>query len=201
MRVKIGSVWHKSEPGRPIMVELSDSDKKYIAGMHADASRFAQFDESDTTTYLEKLTWMEGTPLDEHSDDIAVDRFSAAMKEKLRIARWEKDRTGWKKASLDYLWGALDRHVHKGDPVDVANFAMMIWNVQRDRQGEVLMAGSFNELQSQVYAHALTTGTGLSSVNDRLAARISLASEAQLCAALKEKTPDGIKAALSVGPL
>lgn len=65
-----------------------------------------------------------------HPDDIAVDRFAAAMKAKLAKKRGE-GRGGWDDPNacpLDRLQAMLADHVEKGDPVDVGNFAMMIWN-------------------------------------------------------------------------
>lgn len=63
-----------------------------------------------------------------HPDDLAVDRLAVAMKAKLEEKRlqgyegWDKpDRT-----SVEFLADALVEHVEKGDPVDVANFAMML---------------------------------------------------------------------------
>lgn len=63
----------------------------------------------------------------QHSDDIAVDRFAAAMKQKLARAR-EKGRGGWEHCSQAALSRMLREHVNKGDPRDVANFCMMLWN-------------------------------------------------------------------------
>ncbi len=63
-----------------------------------------------------------------HSDDAAVDRFAANMKAKLADAR-EKGRGGWDdpaQCSTGHLCDLLHEHVAKGDPVDVANFAMML---------------------------------------------------------------------------
>jgi hypothetical protein len=61
-------------------------------------------------------------------DDEAVDRFATAMKAKLAKAR-EKGRNGWQspewtapEISLDLL-----RHVEKGDPIDVANYCMFLF--------------------------------------------------------------------------
>lgn len=65
-----------------------------------------------------------------HPDDIAVDKFAAAMKEKLAKKR-DEGRGGWddREACPDgFLQGLLLRHLSKGDPIDVGNFAMMIWN-------------------------------------------------------------------------
>ncbi len=64
-----------------------------------------------------------------HPDDIAIDRFSAAMKEKLRISREEKGRGGWETASPEHLARLLVEHLPKGDPVDIANFCMMLHQI------------------------------------------------------------------------
>ncbi len=71
---------------------------------------------------------MDGSAIP-HPDDLAVDRFAAEMKRKLAAAR-EKGRAGWndpKQCSQADLSGDLRIHTSKGDPVDVANFAMMLW--------------------------------------------------------------------------
>lgn len=63
-----------------------------------------------------------------HPDDGAVDRFAAAMKAKLAKKR-DDGRGGWDnpdECSIAFLSELLRDHVAKGDPVDVANFAMMI---------------------------------------------------------------------------
>ncbi|AOJ64732.1 hypothetical protein WJ32_19490 (plasmid) [Burkholderia ubonensis] len=75
-----------------------------------------------------------------HSDDIAVDRFSAAMKAKLARKRAE-GRGGWNDPAschISTLARYLVEHVGKGDPVDVANFAMMLH--QRGADNGVLPA-------------------------------------------------------------
>lgn len=75
----------------------------------------------------------------QHPDDIAVDLFAHAMKSKLAKKRtdgyggWNQeyndaDDTG---CSVEYLWWSLRGHVDKGDPVDIGNFAMMIFNRTR----------------------------------------------------------------------
>lgn len=64
----------------------------------------------------------------QHPDDQAVDRFAVAMKAKLAVAR-AKGRGGWDdpaQCTVDHLSNLLHSHVAKGDPVDVANFAMML---------------------------------------------------------------------------
>lgn len=64
----------------------------------------------------------------QHPDDIAVDEFAKRMKAKLALAR-QKGRGGWdvpEQCSVDYLSVLLAAQIEKGDPVDVANLAMMI---------------------------------------------------------------------------
>ena len=62
-----------------------------------------------------------------HADDTAVDEFAAAMKEKLAKAR-AKGRGGWEQCDTTDLSIMLREHVEKGDPLDVANFCMMLWH-------------------------------------------------------------------------
>lgn len=67
---------------------------------------------------------------DQHPDDAAVDRFSVAMKAKLAKKR-AQGRGGWddeRICSPDDLACMLVDHVRKGDPVDVGNLAMMLFN-------------------------------------------------------------------------
>jgi len=66
----------------------------------------------------------------QHPDDTAVDKFAAAMKAKLERKR-EQGYHGWDDkddCSQQHLVGLLVAHMAKGDPVDVGNFAMMLWN-------------------------------------------------------------------------
>lgn len=63
-----------------------------------------------------------------HPDDIAVDQFARAMKDKLRVAREQKGRGGWQQCSTPDLARMMFDHIAKGDMVDVANFAMMLWH-------------------------------------------------------------------------
>lgn len=65
-------------------------------------------------------------PVSQHPDDAAVDAFAVAMKAKLKRARDEKGRGGWQDMSAAELSAMLREHVEKGDPVDVANLAMML---------------------------------------------------------------------------
>ncbi|NTF87537.1 hypothetical protein G6L46_10415 [Agrobacterium rhizogenes] len=73
------------------------------------------------------LNAFDGSPA-AHSDDLAVDSFYSAMKGKLAKKR-DEGRSGWDdpdQCSVEFLSKLLREHVAKGDPVDVANFAMMI---------------------------------------------------------------------------
>lgn len=66
----------------------------------------------------------------QHPDDEAVDRFARAMKVKLAKKRGEC-RGGWDDPQVcppGRLQQMLIDHLTKGDPVDIGNFAMMIWN-------------------------------------------------------------------------
>lgn len=60
-------------------------------------------------------------------DNVAVYAFSVAMKEKMARSR-ANGRGGWQECTISDLWTMLRHHVEKGDPVDVANLAMMIWH-------------------------------------------------------------------------
>lgn len=63
-----------------------------------------------------------------HPDNQAVDRFAAAMKDKLAHAR-ANGRSGWQHLSPEELSRMLREHVEKGDPRDVANFCAFLWNL------------------------------------------------------------------------
>lgn len=66
--------------------------------------------------------------MNQHSDDLAVDRFATAMKEELAQAR-AKGRCGWEECAPADLSAMLYEHVEKGDPRDVANFCMFLWSL------------------------------------------------------------------------
>lgn len=64
----------------------------------------------------------------QHNDDISVDRFAEAMKAKLAEKRGE-GYGGWddpEQCHVDDLAQMLVNHIAKGDPVDIANFCMMM---------------------------------------------------------------------------
>ncbi|RZS80613.1 hypothetical protein [Pigmentiphaga kullae] len=64
----------------------------------------------------------------DHIDNVAVNHFAAAMKEKLAQAR-TKGRSGWHECHPADLSRMLREHVEKGDPRDVANFCMFLWSL------------------------------------------------------------------------
>lgn len=61
-------------------------------------------------------------------DEVGVDKLAECMKEKLAQKRHE-GRGGWytDECSQDILSDMLRQHVEKGDPIDVANFCMMLY--------------------------------------------------------------------------
>ena len=72
-----------------------------------------------------------------HEDDLAVDEFAAKMKDKLAYSREVKGRHGWKTANSAYLAQLLIKHVEKGDPVDIANFCMMLEHLRPRNNGPI----------------------------------------------------------------
>jgi hypothetical protein len=64
---------------------------------------------------------------EQHPDDAAVDAFAEVMKAKLAKAR-AMGRSGWDNPAWSHanIARALLQHVVKGDPVDVANYAMFL---------------------------------------------------------------------------
>lgn len=64
------------------------------------------------------------------ADMAAVSEFSDAMNKKL-VASAGKGRRGWRDCHVDVLWQMLRDHIEKGDPVDIGNFAMMIYHNTR----------------------------------------------------------------------
>ena len=71
---------------------------------------------------------------DAEADSIGVRRFAKAMAVKLTDKRAE-GRGGWHRPPSNGYGTGIARlrrmmlaHIEKGDPVDIANFCMMIWN-------------------------------------------------------------------------
>ena len=68
-------------------------------------------------------------------DHEAVDLLAAAMKRKLDYKRSERGGgySGWEDLEVEDLWERLAAHIVKRDPVDVANFAAMIYANSRSK--------------------------------------------------------------------
>lgn len=65
---------------------------------------------------------------DVHPDDIAVDKFAAELKEKMRVNR-ERGRSGWDQPGwMDACKHHMIAHLAKGDPRDIAIYAMFLWH-------------------------------------------------------------------------
>lgn len=62
MRVKVGDTWYEPEDGQPIMVTLSDDDKRNILNMAPGAGRYAVFTDKDSGIPEHKeamIKWMD----------------------------------------------------------------------------------------------------------------------------------------------
>jgi hypothetical protein len=73
---------------------------------------------------------MAHTAVNKHPDDEAVDTFAQAMHAKMAAAR-AKGKEGWDDPDVrgdTNLWQACARSLEAHDWVDVANYAMMLWN-------------------------------------------------------------------------
>lgn len=84
-------------------------------------------------TKAEILRWREQEMAlrDQHIDDTRIDIFAQAMKNKMSFGRENKKRGGWDneaEVSDEQLARMMIEHIPKGDPVDVANFAMMLFS-------------------------------------------------------------------------
>ena len=58
MKVKVGDRIYDSDL-EPVMIILSDNDKKNIANMHPDATKYAVFPDNMLWTVEEMQTWMK----------------------------------------------------------------------------------------------------------------------------------------------
>ena len=60
MRVKIGTRWHEVASDSALCVELTEADRRNIAAMAPDATKYAVFSDDDPRSSAEKFDWMEG---------------------------------------------------------------------------------------------------------------------------------------------
>ena len=107
-------MFYRAEDGTERSIEADDGEACEI--VHSDAM-------------FQLRAALSATPArEQHPDDLAVDRFAVAMKAKL-VKKRSDGRGGWQdkeNCSQQFLSCLLRDHVDKGDPVDVANFAMML---------------------------------------------------------------------------
>lgn len=107
------------------------TSKTHSAPVSAPEARIAQLERERGELLLALQAVTVGDfPAFRHPDDAAVDRFAAAMKAKMAENR-AKGRSGWDNEALcsaKCLQDMLVDHIAKGDPVDVGNFAMMLFN-------------------------------------------------------------------------
>ena len=59
MRVKIADTWFAVTPTTPIMVELSESDRRNIANMAPDATKYASFHADSFPSVGARNDWMD----------------------------------------------------------------------------------------------------------------------------------------------
>ncbi|AIJ45536.1 hypothetical protein O987_06965 [Comamonas testosteroni TK102] len=104
--------------------EFADKILDLVLGTdrHEWTSRYGRAD-----ALLEVEDKMATAAAPQHSDDVAVDQLSAAMKAKLAKQR-AKGYRGWddSECTREWLSNLLREHVDKGDPVDVANFCAFL---------------------------------------------------------------------------
>lgn len=82
---------------------------------------------ANITAEMGKRLRFESSSKITHSDDVCVEKFAAAMKAKLAKKRAEGC-GGWESCPVGRLRVLLDRALVKEDPVDIGNYAMMIFN-------------------------------------------------------------------------
>lgn len=67
------------------------------------------------------------------NDEAAVMLFAEAMRAKMAFKR-EQGYSGWETCPIPRLRQMLHEHLNKGDPVDVANFCMMLWTLTETQE-------------------------------------------------------------------
>lgn len=103
--------------------DVHDADGPLLVGNTAYSARLVQ---AYARAAVEADRAQQGEP---HDDDIAWEHFASATKAKMAEGR-EKGRGGWEdpeQCPTERLQLMLLEHLKKGDPVDVANFCMMLW--------------------------------------------------------------------------
>ena len=68
---------------------------------------------------------------DQRAFDAVVNKLATAMKAKFRN-KFMEGRSGWdERDAKEFLLTSLKSHIERGDMVDVANIAAMIWNLEQ----------------------------------------------------------------------
>ncbi|ODP33096.1 hypothetical protein [Pandoraea sp. ISTKB] len=109
---------------------------------------------------LEALQALMATPMTaQQADDAAVDIFATEMKRKLARSR-AKGRGGWQAISADVLSHELREHVEKGDPMDVATYAMFLWHHDQPISADAPMTSdAIMSLAHDFKGHRMIAGT------------------------------------------
>jgi len=97
-------------------------ENEYIAALNGRIDDL----EANRRGLITKLLLLRDDPPVYHDDDVTVNAFAAAMKEKLAKAR-ENGRNGWQDISAEELSCRVANCVLKGNPIDVANYCMFLW--------------------------------------------------------------------------
>lgn len=128
------------EPGAPLKaatsVEGLTTKEAWWAGYRAGLGVPADMPRTEVAALLTQP--QPEKAMNEHTDDSAIDRFAAAMKSKMAKQR-DKGYGDWDNPAAcpaERLEQCLRESVLKGDPVDVGNFAMMLFN--RGQRAEAL---------------------------------------------------------------
>ncbi|MCV9380446.1 DUF3850 domain-containing protein [Aeromonas hydrophila] len=109
------------------MAEILRDARKYITALGKPESEISKV--QIVVAQIDAI--IAGQVQAQHPDDVAVDNFAKAMKEKLAKAR-AKGRSGWDDhaaCSVEHLADLLLDHIGKGNPgtfEDIANFSMML---------------------------------------------------------------------------
>jgi hypothetical protein len=86
---------------------------------------------------------IERIAVDSHADRVGLNRFTDAMLARLDEARNLDGRGGWNRVgecSIERLTELYNRAIASGNLVNVANYAMMIWN-RRNPTGDTNTRG------------------------------------------------------------
>lgn len=87
---------------------------------------------------------------DAHPDDLAIDRFAEELKAKMRKNR-DRGRSGWENSDwMDACKSFLVSHLAKGDPRDIAIYAMFLWHHNEETNDVPLDENMVSELSQHL---------------------------------------------------